>query len=70
MKFELISKNQTTYNNLCDRVLFNPAIQSVIFDDGFKILVYLQKNKLTDFAIMIKDLDIGITEDTSITRLK
>lgn len=70
MKFELISKNHTTFNILCDRVLFNPVIQSVIFDDGFKILVYLEKSKLADFALTIKDLDVGISEDTAINRLK
>jgi hypothetical protein len=70
MKFELITKNYTTFNILCDRVLFNPVIQSVIFDDGFKILVYLEKSKLADFASIIKDLDVGISEDTAINRLK
>jgi hypothetical protein len=66
----LISKNHTTYNNLCDRVLFNPAIQSILFEDGFKILVYVEKSKLADFALMIKDLDAGIIENTTISRLK
>ena len=70
MKFELISKDDITYRNLCDKLLFNPAIQSVIFDDDYKMQAYIQKRKLADFAILIKDLDIVILEDTSIRRLK
>jgi len=70
MKFELISKNATTLYILFDRLLFNPVIQSVIFDDGFKILVYLDKSKLADFALIIKDLDVRISETAAIDRLK
>ena len=68
MKFELISKNRTTFNNLSDRVLFDPIIRSLIFDDGFKVLVHLEKSKLADFAEMIKDLDVVVNEDTKISR--
>jgi hypothetical protein len=68
MKFKLISRNQKTLINLCDRILFNPIIRSVIFEDDLKVTVDLYKNKLADFAEIIKDLDISAFEDTTIRR--
>jgi hypothetical protein len=70
MKFELTSRNLSTFKVLSNRLLFNDSIQSVIFDDGLKIVVYLEKNKLADFAVLVKDLDVFILEDTTIRRLK
>ena len=70
MKFELIYKNYTTFKDLCDRMLFNPVIQSLVFDNENRIFVNLGKSKLAEFAILIKDLDVEIFDLTAIERLK
>ena len=62
MKFELKSKNITEFKNLCSKILFNPAIRSAGFDDDYKVIVNLERNKLADFSMLIRNLKVDIAE--------
>lgn len=62
MQFVLKSKNLRDFKNLCSKILFNPAIRSAGFDDDFKIIINLEKNKLADFSMLIRNLKVDVAE--------
>ena len=62
MQFELKSKDFPEFERLCSKILFNPAIRSASFDDDFKVIVNLERNKLADFSMLIKNLKVDVTE--------
>ena len=62
MKFELTTRNYSEYINLCDTLLFHPSIRSAIFEDGFKVIVRPDNERLADFAMLISALDVEVAE--------
>jgi hypothetical protein len=62
VNFELKCKDLVDFEKLCSKILFNPAIRSAVFDDDFKVIVNLERNKLADFSILIKNLKVKVTE--------
>ena len=62
VNFELKCKELGDFEELCSKILFNPAIRSAVFDDDFKVIVNLEQNKLADFSILIKNLKVQVTE--------
>jgi len=62
MQFELKSKNLREFERLCSKILFNPAIRSAGFDDDFKVIINLERNKLADFSMLIKNLKVDVAE--------
>jgi hypothetical protein len=62
IQFELISKNLSAFGDLCDKLLFNPVIQSINFDDHLKVIVNLDKSRLSDFAVLLRNIDVEVLE--------
>ena len=62
MQFELKSKNLSEFKNLCNKILYNPAISSAGFDDDFTVIINLERNKLADFSMLIRNLKVDVAE--------
>ena len=62
MQFELITENYKEFKRLCEKILFNPTIRSAIFSNDYKVVVKLDRNKLADFAVLIRSLDVAVSE--------
>lgn len=62
MQFELKSENLKEFKHLCSNILYNPTIRSAGFEDDFRVIVNLERNKLADFSMLIKNLKVDVAE--------
>jgi hypothetical protein len=62
MKFELNTHNYKEFNRLCGKILFNPIIRSALFNDDYRVTIKLEKYRLADFADLIRNLDVEVSE--------
>jgi len=60
MHFQLIAKNLSDYIKMFDKFEQNPTIYSAHFFPENKVVVYVKKENLSDFADLVKNLDIEI----------
>jgi len=64
LKFVLITHNYKDFKRLCGKILFNPIIRSAFFNDDYRVTVKLEKYRLADFADLIRNLDVEISESS------
>ena len=62
MRFALISPDYSAFKDLCGAILFNPVIRSAGFEDGFMVVVSLERNNLAEFADLIRNHKVDVAE--------
>ena len=61
MNFQIIARNQKEFTMLYDKFNLNSNIFSAHFFPSNKVVVYFEKEKLADFADLIRNLDVEIS---------
>ncbi len=65
LHFQLIAKNLSDFIRLFDKFEKNPTIYSAHFFPENKVIVYLNKENLPDFADLVKNMNIEINNSTA-----